>query len=168
MYAIIIEGIVVKMMSFCNIELIISDFDGVFTDGKLTVYSDGKTSKNIDYKDIMAIAIILKKGIKFAILSGEKSSAIDILKEKFPSIDIFQNERKKINILQSLISKYNINPKNVIYIGDDINDIECLNFVGHPVTVPNAHISLKDIDKINITTNNGGNGVIREVADSIL
>ena len=63
-----------------NIKLFICDFDGIFTDGKLTVYSDGKTSKVIDYKDIMAIANLLKRNIKFAIISGEKSSAIDILK----------------------------------------------------------------------------------------
>mgnify|MGYP006347661455 CR=1 FL=1 len=59
-----------------NIKLFICDFDGIFTDGKLTVYSDGKTSKVIDYKDIMAIANLLKKNIKFAIISGEKSSAM--------------------------------------------------------------------------------------------
>ena len=77
-----------------NIKLVVSDFDGIFTDGKLEIFSDGKTSKKIDYKDIMGIAIILKKGINFAIISGEKSFAIDILKEKFPNIDVFQNERK--------------------------------------------------------------------------
>ena len=62
---------------FKNIELIVSDFDGIFTDGKIEVFSDGKTSKKLDYKDIMGIAIILKQGIRFAILSGEKSVAID-------------------------------------------------------------------------------------------
>ncbi|MCD7740050.1 MAG: hypothetical protein LUH11_01710, partial [Candidatus Gastranaerophilales bacterium] len=70
-----------------NIKIFISDFDGIFTDGKLTVYSDGTTSKQICYKDIMAVSNLLKKGIKFAVISVEKSAAIDILKEKFPSID---------------------------------------------------------------------------------
>ena len=51
-----------------KIKIVISDFDGVFTDGKLTIYSDGTTSKNVDYKDIMAIANILKQDIKFAII----------------------------------------------------------------------------------------------------
>lgn len=151
-----------------NIELIVSDFDGIFTDGKLEVFSDGRTSKKIDYKDIMGIAIIVKKGIKFAVISGEKSAAIDIIKEKFPCVDTFQNERNKIKVLKSLLEKYNTNPQNVIYLGDDINDIECLNYVGYPVSVPDAHKKVKEISGIHITNCNSGNGAFREVADSIL
>ncbi len=156
------------MKKFSNIRLIVCDFDGIFTNGKLTVYSDGKTSKNIDYSDIMAISIILKKGINFAIISGEKSFAIDILKEKFPQIETFQNERNKINILKQLVHKYNISPENTIYIGDDINDIECLNYVKYSITVPNAHKNVKRIKNIIKTKNYGGNGAIREIADSLL
>ena len=148
-----------------NIKIVVSDFDGIFTDGKLTVFSDGKTSKNVDYKDIMGIANILKKGIKFAIISGEKSAAIDILKEKFPTIYTFQNERKKIQVLTTLLEENNINPEDAIYIGDDINDIECLNLVGNPFTVANAHNEVKRIEKIKITTNNGGCGAFREIVD---
>ncbi len=151
-----------------NIELIVSDFDGIFTDGKLEVFSDGRTSKKIDYKDIMGIAIVVKRGIKFAVISGEKSAAIDIIKEKFSTVDTFQNERNKIKVLKELIEKYNINPKNIIYLGDDINDIECLNYVGYPITVPDAHSKVKELEGIHITKNNGGNGAFREIVDSIL
>ncbi len=151
-----------------NIELIVSDFDGIFTDGKIEVFSDGRTSKKLDYKDIMGIAVVIKKGIKFAILSGEKSVAIDLIKEKFPTVDTFQNERNKINVLKSLIEKYNINSKNVVYLGDDINDIECLNYVGYPISVPSAHKRVKEVKGIHITKSDCGNGAFREIADSIL
>ena len=151
-----------------NIKIFICDFDGIFTDGKLTVYSDGKTSKNIDYKDIMAIANLLKNDIKFAIISGEKSYAIDILKEKFPAIDTFQNERNKIQVLKSLLEQYNIKPENTLYMGDDINDIACLNFVSYPITVQDAHQKVKCIENIFVTSNKGGCGAVREVVDSIL
>ena len=87
---------------FKNIKLVVSDFDGIFTDGKINVYSDGKTSKILDYKDIMAIAIILRKGINFAILSGETSSAIEMLKKNFSAISVFQSERNKLKVLNKL------------------------------------------------------------------
>ncbi len=151
-----------------NIKIIVSDFDGIFTDGKLTVFSDGRTAKQIDYKDIMAISIILKKNIKFAILSGEKSAAIDILKEKFPAIDTFQNERNKIQILKSLLDKYKLEPENTIYLGDDINDIDCLKYVKYPVTVQNAHNAVKEIKGIYIAAAAGGSGVLREITDLVL
>lgn len=151
-----------------DIKIIVSDFDGVFTDGKIEVFSDGSTSKKMDYKDIMAIALILRKGIKFAIISGEKSAAIDKLKDNFPQIDVFQGERKKINILKSILEKYAISPENSIYIGDDVNDIDCLTYTKNPVTVKNAHKTIKEIPNIQITENIGGNGAFREVTDSIL
>lgn len=151
-----------------NIKIFVCDFDGIFTDGKLTVYSDGKTSKNVDYKDIMAVANLLKNDIKFAIISGEKSVAIDIFKEKFPAIETFQNERNKIKILKSLLEKYNLKPENALYMGDDINDIECLNFVSFPVTVQDAHHKVKGVENIIVTSNKGGCGAVREVVDSIL
>ncbi len=150
-----------------DIKIFISDFDGIFTNGKLTVYSDGTTSKEIDYKDIMAIANLLKRGIIFAIISGEKSAAIDVLKEKFSSIEIFQNERNKLSVLKNLLKKYNLKPENALYMGDDINDIECLNYVSYPVTVNNAHKEIKDIKNIFITANNGGCCAVREAADYI-
>ncbi len=150
-----------------KIKLVVSDFDGIFTNGKLMVFSDGKTAKQIDYKDIMAIAILLKKGIKFAIISGEESKAIDVLKEKFPSIEVFQNVRKKINLLKELTEKYNISPENTMYIGDDINDEDCLRYVSYPVTTIDAHSKVKNIEGIRITKAQGGSGAFREAADSI-
>ena len=151
-----------------QIKMIVSDFDGIFTDGKLTIYSDGTTSKNVDYKDIMAIANILKQDIKFAIISGETSAAIDLMKSKFPMIETFQNERKKINVLNSLLDKYGLELENVIYIGDDINDIECLNSVAYPATVQDAHETVKNLDGIFISTKKGGCGAFREIMDCIL
>ena len=151
-----------------KIKIVVSDFDGIFTDGKLTIYSDGTTSKNVDYKDIMAIANILKQDIKFAIISGETSAAIDLMKSKFPMIDTFQNERKKINVLNFLLEKYNLNLENVIYIGDDINDIECLNAVAYPATVEDAHKTVKELNGIYISTKKGGCGAFREIMDCIL
>lgn len=151
-----------------DIKLFVSDFDGIFTDGKLTVYSDGRTSKVIDYKDIMAIANIIKAGIKFAIISGETSSAIDEVQKKFPMIETFQNERKKIDVLKKLIEKYGLSSEKTLYMGDDINDIECLKYVKYPVTVNNAHTSVKEIDDIYITSKNGGEGAVREITDYIL
>ncbi len=153
---------------FKDVKFVISDFDGIFTDGKIEIFSDGKTSKRVDYRDLMGLAVILKRGIKFAIISGDTSVAIDLIKQKFPQIETFQNEHKKIDVLKNLIAKYGFSRDNVIYLGDDINDKDCLSYVKYPVTVQNAHESIKKIDGIYITKNVGGNGAFREVTDLIL
>ncbi len=150
-----------------KIKLVVSDFDGIFTDRKLTVYSDGKTSKTIDYMDIMAIAVIIKEGINFAVISGEKSAAIDVIASKFPMIKTYQDVRNKFKILKELICEYNITSRNVLYIGDDINDLECLKYVLYPCTVADAHKTVKELPNIYITKNNGGCCAFREIADLI-
>ncbi len=153
---------------FKDVKIVISDFDGIFTDGKIEIFSDGKTSKRVDYRDLMGLAVILKRGIKFAIISGDTSVAIDLIKQKFPQVETFQNEHKKIDVLKNLIAKYGFSRDNVIYLGDDINDKDCLSYVKYPVTVQNAHERIKKIDGIYITENVGGNGAFREVTDLIL
>lgn len=150
-----------------NVKLLVSDFDGIFTDGKLTVYSDGRTSKVVDYKDIMGIAVVLKKGVDFAIISGEHSEAIDYIASKFPGVKTFQNIRKKIDILKQLEAEFGITSENIVYIGDDINDTECLKYVKYPFTVNNAYEEVKNTEGIRITRKNGGEGAFREVADLI-
>ncbi len=158
----------ISLLKNSDIKLVVSDFDGIFTDGKLTVYSDGRTSKTVDYKDIMAIANIIKKGIKFVIISGETSSAIDEMQKKFPMIETFQNQRKKIEVLKGILEKYAITPEKTMYIGDDINDIECLQYVTFPATVHNAHTSVKELENIFISSKDGGDGAFREITDYIL
>ena len=66
------------------------------------------------------------------------------------------------------MEKYNLLPENIIYIGDDINDIECLKFVSHPATVDDAHNTVKEIENIYISTKKGGCGAFREIMDCIL
>ena len=66
------------------------------------------------------------------------------------------------------MDKYYLTPEEVVYIGDDINDIICLETVKYKVTVPNANWQIKNIRNIQITQNNGGDGAFREVVDSII
>ena len=141
-----------------SIKLIVTDFDGILTDGSIYVHEDGTTSKKLNYKDLMGIFQAIKSGINIAIISGDKSKAIDILKEKCPTIDTYQNIRIKIDILKDLVDKYYLTPDEVVYIGDDINDIICLETVKYKVTVPNANWQVKKIPDIQITQNNGGDG----------
>ena len=62
-----------------KIKMVVSDFDGIFTDGTITINHDGSTSKTLSYLDIMAVSMLMKNGYKFAIISGEKSSTISNL-----------------------------------------------------------------------------------------
>lgn len=151
-----------------KVKLIFSDFDGIFTDGGIFIDEDFKISKKISFKDIMGVSQALKNDFKVVLISGEKSKAIDFLVNKFEQIEAFQGERVKISVLLSVMEKYGLSPEEVVYIGDDVNDIESLNYVQNSFTVPNANYKVKELEGIIVTDNVGGDGAFREVVDKLL
>lgn len=152
-----------------NIEYIITDFDGIMTDNYIYIpnNSDNYTMR-LCFRDIMAISMAIKNGYKVGIISGEHSSAIDYVKDKFNLEEVHTNIRKKIDVMNDIIKRNNLNPENIVYIGDDINDIETLNFVGYPITVNNAITQIKEIPNIQITEKDGGTGAFREIIDALI
>ena len=151
-----------------DIKLVISDFDGVFTDGGIYVFDDFKTSKKLSFKDIMAVSLLIKNGYKFAIVSGESSSAVEYVKTKFALEDVFQGIRQKASVVKEIMEKYSLLPEEVIYIGDDVNDIDSLNLVKYKIAPPNSNYKVKSMPEIQITRAVGGDGAFREVVDSLL
>jgi len=155
-----------------KIKLIASDFDGILTDGGFYLSSNGSDSfKKINYKDIMGISLWLKSGGKFAIISGDKSKAIDALAEKFKLEDVHQgigfNQKKES--LQEVMRKYSLSTEEICFIGDDVNDIQALQLAKTAISVPDGNYKLKEVvEHLLITESKGGFGVVREVVDSIL
>ena len=151
-----------------NIKMVVTDFDGVITDNCVYIDENKKMTRRLNFRDVMAFSLLKKNGIITAIISGEKNSAIDLICEKFDINDVHTEIRQKKPVLELLLSKYNLGKEEYIYIGDDVNDRECLEFSKYKVTVKNAHKDILKIDNIQVTENNGGEGAFREVVDRIL
>ncbi len=151
-----------------TIKMVITDFDGVVTDNCVYINDDFSMSRKLNFKDVMAFSILKKNGYKIGIISGEKNSAIEILAKKFEVEEVHQNIRVKIDVLKDIIEKYNLDENEFVYIGDDVNDIECLNFAKYKITVPHAVDKVKAVTGIQVTQSVAGNGAFREVADCLV
>ncbi len=151
-----------------TIKMIVSDFDGIMTDNCIYVDENLKISRKVNFKDIMAVSRLTKAGFDLAFISGEKNPIMDLLAEKFDLKENHQNIRVKIDVLKSIVEKYNLKQGEFLYIGDDINDIDCLNFSDVKITVPNSTPAVKKVENIQITSEVGGSGAFREVADCLL
>ena len=149
-----------------TIKMVVTDFDGVLTDNYIN--EDFTMSRKLNFKDIMGVHLLRKNNFQIAIISGEKNSAIETLAKKFKIEEIHQDIRIKIDVLKSLIEKYSRSQEEYVYIGDDVNDLECLNFAKYKITVPHAVEKLKSAEGIQITENDGGDGAFREVADCLI
>ena len=150
-----------------TIKMVITDFDGIATDNCVYVNEDFTMSRKLNFKDVMGFAILKRNGFEIAIISGEKNSAIEVLADKLNINEIHQQIRVKIDVLKSIIEKYNLTQEEYVYIGDDINDLECLNYAKYKVTVPQSVKKIKDVKDIQITSSEGGSGAFREVADCL-
>ncbi len=151
-----------------SIKMVVTDFDGIVTDNCVYINDDFSMSRKLNFKDVMGFSILRKNGYEIAIISGEGNAAIETMAKKFGITEIHQNIRIKIDILKKIIEKYNLAPDEFVYLGDDINDLECLKFAKYKITVPHAVEKVKEIDGIQITENQAGNGAFREVADCLV
>ena len=151
-----------------TIKMVITDFDGVVTDNCVYIANDFTMSRKLNFKDIMAFSILRKNDYKIGIISGEQNAAIETLAKKFQIEEIHQNIRIKIDVLKDIVERYNLSKEEFLYIGDDINDIECLNFAKYKITVPHSIQKVKEVEGIQVTENQAGDGAFREVVDCLI
>ena len=150
-----------------TIKMVITDFDGVLTDNNVYIDNNSVASRKLNFKDIMGIYLLKRNNIEVAIISGEKNAAIEVLSNKLELSEIHQNIRVKIDVLKSILEKYSLSPEEYVYVGDEVNDLECLEFAKYKVTVPQAHKKIKNIVGIQMTEADAGCGAFREVADCL-
>ena len=150
-----------------NIKLIVVDVDGTLTDGKIYYDSLGNEMKAFDVKDGMAIAQAGKSGIDMAIITGRSSSIVKKRAEELGVKHIYQGIHSKVEALECILREVQITLDEVMYIGDDINDIEVMNKVRYAACPKDAVKEVKNISDI-ISIKNGGNGAVREIIEIIL
>lgn len=151
-----------------SVRMVVSDFDGIFTDNTVIISEDKKISRRISFKDVMGVSLLVKNGYLVGIISGEKNSAIEMIANNFKLTEVHQGIRNKLEVLKGILERNNLTPDEILYVGDDVNDAECLKFVGTKFTVPNANKKIKEIENIQMTSVCGGDGAFREIADEIL
>ena len=151
-----------------TIKMVITDFDGVVTDNCVYISDDGIMSRKINFKDVVGFYLLKRNNIDIAIISGEKNAAIETIAKNLKIKEVYQNIREKLPVLKEIIERKNLSQEEYLYIGDDINDLECLNYAKYRVTVPNSTEKVKAVEDIQITEYSGGTGAFREVADCLV
>jgi len=150
-----------------NIKLLLTDVDGVLTDGGRYYSKEGEVLKKFHVVDGMGVNILLRNNIKTVILTKEKSAITRRWAKEMNVSKVYEGFVRKELALTQICKKYNISLKNIAFIGDDINDLEVLKKVGFSV-VPNDAVSkAKQIADYTCKTKSG-NGCFRELTDVIL
>ena len=149
-----------------QIKAVVFDFDGVFTDNRVIVRQTGEEFVVCDRGDGMGTNLLAAAGIKMLILSKEKNAVVTSRGKKL-NIEVIQGCDDKLPELIKWLQKNNVDAKQAAYIGNDINDLECLSHVEVAVIPADAHPSVVKTATW-ILQHNGGRGAIREFADVLL
>jgi len=112
-----------------DIKMIVSDFDGVFTDGSVYISEKNDVQKKLNFKDIMGVHLLITNGFDFGIISGEASNILNYFKDNFKLNEIYGGIRQKGIVLAEIMQRKNLKSNEVLYIGDDINDIAAMELV---------------------------------------
>ena len=150
-----------------HITTFILDIDGVLTDGRVHITSSGDLMRSMHTKDGFAIKTAVKKGYRVAVISGAKDENV-IKRLAYLNIqDIFIKADNKLPVYEQLLQKYNLDEKEVMYMGDDIPDIPLLRRVGLSACPRDAVQEVLDtVDYI--SHKNGGDTCVRDVIEQVL
>ncbi len=150
-----------------RIKAFIFDVDGVLTDGSVTLMPDGEQVRVMNIKDGYALQLAVKKGYRVAIISGGKSEMVRKRLNGLGITDIYLGAHNKMDTYKEFIETYNINPDEILYMGDDIPDYEVMKKVGVPTCPSDSAQEIKDIC-IYISHQKGGKGAVRDVIEQVM
>ena len=145
-----------------KIKLLVMDVDGTLTDGKIYMGENGEVMKAFNVKDGYAIAHMLPEmEIIPVIITGRKSKIVENRAKELGIIELYQGVGDKLAQLKKVAEKYNAAPEEIAYIGDDLNDLACIEYCGLTACPADAVEEVKQ--KVTYVCNkNGGEGAVRE------
>lgn len=149
-----------------NIQLIFFDFDGVLTNNTVSIDEDGIESVTCNRSDGLAFNAINKLNLRCFVLSTEKNKVVSARCKKL-NTKCIQGVDNKLLEIKKISKELNIDKEGIMYIGNDINDLEAIQYVGHSACPSDSH----DLVKLNckyILKKNGGEGIARELIERIL
>lgn len=148
------------------VRALVMDFDGVHTNDSATVNSEGLETVEVSRSDGMGISMMKKAGLPMLILSKEINAVVKARAEKL-GIEAISGVDDKLPQLMAWSKNNNVSLSEVAYIGNDINDLECMKAVGWAIAPSNAHPEIKKIAHVCLAAA-GGQGAIRELVELIL
>ena len=146
-----------------KIRLVAFDFDGVFTDNMVYVLQDGSEAVRCNRSDGIGLQKLKKLSIETVIISTEANPVVSARARKL-KIRCLQDCEDKRTTLESIVRESGISLDEVAFVGNDINDLECLTHVGLPIVVHDAHQDVIALARYQ-TRNPGGYGAVREICD---
>ena len=149
------------------IRLILSDVDGVMTDGNITYDNQGIETKSFHVRDGMGIKLWQQASHDFGVITARSSHIVKLRMDELKVNIVRQGSAEKLAAAKQIVDELGLTFENVCYVGDDLTDAALLKVVGLSVSVSDGAADVRSICHV-VTKAAGGKGAIRELIESIL
>ncbi|TMR23568.1 sialic acid synthase [Nonomuraea turkmeniaca] len=149
-----------------DVDAVITDFDGVHTDDRAYVDSDGREMVLVSRSDGMGVSLLRRSGVKVLIMSTEHNPVVAARARKL-GVPVLQGLADKRTVLRDWLRIEGLDPARVAYVGNDVNDLGPMTEVGWPVATPEAHPRVRAAARV-VLTRAGGSGAVRELCDRVV
>jgi len=150
-----------------NVKAFVFDIDGVLSTQTIALSLWGIPLRTVNLRDGYAIQLAVKKGYHVGVISGANSKEYIKRLKTLGVNDIYLNSRTKKESITELVRKWNIDIRQVLYMGDDIPDFEVMKMVGLPACPSDADSEIKQVS-VYISDKRGGEGCVRDVIEQTL
>jgi YrbI family 3-deoxy-D-manno-octulosonate 8-phosphate phosphatase len=150
-----------------KIKLVITDVDGVLTDGGMYYTAKGDSMKKFHVRDGMGVTLLRRDSVPTIIVTKEQTQIVKQWAKKMKIKKLFDGIQDKKKVLQQICNEFKVKENETAYIGDDINDVDLLKSVGFSAC-PNDAIDVVKNNSDYVCSKKGGEGVLREVVEIIL
>lgn len=158
----------VRLAERCRaLKLILSDVDGVMTDGSVLLLPDGREAKSFNIRDGLGIVMAHAAGLRTGLLSGRSSEVVERRAAELRMAVVRQGARDKGQALREILRSEGLSAEQVAYVGDDINDLPVLGQVGLSAAPADAAFEVR-AQAFMVLSAAGGRGCLREFIDAIL
>ena len=152
-------------MEINELDALIFDFDGVLTDNKVYVDQNGNESVCCNRSDGLAFDALRKLDIPDYILSTESNPVVAARAHKL-KVPVIQGVKSKIDSLKSLCSEHNYNSSKILFVGNELNDYQAIEYCGFSACPADSHDSIKNISSF-VCSTKGGEGIVREILEVV-
>lgn len=149
------------------VEAMVFDVDGVMTDGRIIPTAEGDFIRCYNAKDGYALAYAIHHGYRVCIITGGYGKILERRLRMLGVKDYFIDCMDKIATLRDYMRRNGLRPEQVLYMGDDIPDLECMREVGMPVCPADAAAEVLEVSRY-VSEFDGGRGAVRDIVEQVL
>jgi 3-deoxy-D-manno-octulosonate 8-phosphate phosphatase (KDO 8-P phosphatase) len=150
-----------------GVRMVVVDSDGVLTDGRIIVSSDGTETRAFHVTDGLGIRLAQKAGLRIGIISGRHSEVLAARAAELGIQEVHQKIHEKLSCLSEILGRAKLSPSELCFIGDDLIDLPAMRLAGFSAAPADARLEVRETADY-VCERDGGRGAVREVLDIVL